>query len=100
MRLFDDAADKETALSELKERAQVLLPSACEAGHGLVWGEGSPYARIAIVGEAPGDKEDKLGRPFVDPAGILRQLDESWYRRLGEFRRDLALVADEVRKAA
>ncbi|MBI4446515.1 MAG: UdgX family uracil-DNA binding protein [Acidobacteria bacterium] len=39
-----------------------------------VFGEGSPRARIMLVGEQPGDKEDLEGRPFVGPAGrILAQ---------------------------
>ena len=37
----------------------------------LVWGDGSPEARILFVGEAPGATEDKSGRPFVGRAGQL-----------------------------
>jgi DNA polymerase len=36
-----------------------------------VFGEGPESARVAIVGEQPGDEEDKTGRPFVGPAGRL-----------------------------
>jgi DNA polymerase len=36
-----------------------------------VWGEGPPRARLMLVGEQPGDKEDLEGRPFVGPAGQL-----------------------------
>jgi uracil-DNA glycosylase len=36
-----------------------------------VGGEGPTTARMVLVGEAPGDEEDKIGRPFVGPAGIL-----------------------------
>jgi uracil-DNA glycosylase len=36
-----------------------------------VAGEGPRDARIAIVGEQPGDQEDLAGRPFVGPAGQL-----------------------------
>jgi DNA polymerase len=32
-------------------------------------GEGPARARIMMVGEQPGDQEDKQGRPFVGPAG-------------------------------
>ena len=35
-------------------------------------------AKIALVGEAPGDEEDKAGRPFVGPAG--RVLDGALQR--------------------
>jgi uracil-DNA glycosylase family protein len=37
-----------------------------------VFGEGSADARIVLVGEQPGDREDLEGHPFVGPAGILR----------------------------
>ena len=36
-----------------------------------VFGEGDPHAAIVLVGEQPGDEEDRAGRPFVGPAGRL-----------------------------
>jgi DNA polymerase len=36
-----------------------------------VFGEGNPKASIMLVGEQPGDQEDRLGHPFVGPAGKL-----------------------------
>jgi uracil-DNA glycosylase family protein len=36
-----------------------------------VFGEGSPRSAMVIVGEQPGDVEDRDGRPFVGPAGRL-----------------------------
>lgn len=39
-----------------------------------VLGEGNPQAEVMFIGEAPGQKEDELGRPFVGPAGQF--LDE------------------------
>ena len=39
-----------------------------------VFGDGPPDARCVMVGEQPGDTEDKAGKPFVGPAGNL--LDE------------------------
>jgi len=40
-------------------------------------GEGGSRARIMLVGEQPGDEEDKQGKPFVGPAGqLLRRLLE------------------------
>jgi DNA polymerase len=36
-----------------------------------VFGEGRPDARCVLVGEQPGDIEDRRGRPFVGPAGKL-----------------------------
>jgi DNA polymerase len=37
----------------------------------IVVGEGNPRARLAFVGEGPGEEEDIQGRPFVGPAGQL-----------------------------
>ncbi len=36
-----------------------------------VFGEGSLNASIILLGEVPGDEEDKQGHPFVGPAGRL-----------------------------
>ncbi|MEU6578589.1 UdgX family uracil-DNA binding protein [Streptomyces sp. NPDC046805] len=39
-----------------------------------VFGEGDPHARVLLLGEQPGDQEDRQGRPFVGPAGkVLEQ---------------------------
>lgn len=52
--------------------------SACPL-HGpatqTVFGEGPADAALVLVGEQPGDEEDRAGRPFVGPAG--RVLDEA-----------------------
>jgi DNA polymerase len=37
----------------------------------LVFADGDPGARIIFIGEAPGAEEDRIGRPFVGPAGQL-----------------------------
>ncbi|PWI42844.1 UdgX family uracil-DNA binding protein [Streptomyces sp. ICBB 8177] len=44
-----------------------------------VFGEGDAAARIVLLGEQPGDQEDRQGRPFVGPAGKLlaRALDDA-----------------------
>jgi len=49
---------------------------ACRACHlwepatQTVFGEGPVPARVMLIGEQPGDKEDLAGRPFVGPAGL------------------------------
>ena len=51
---------------------------ACDlwrTGTQTVFGEGPQVARLMLVGEQPGDREDIIGRPFVGPAG--RILDEA-----------------------
>jgi DNA polymerase len=40
-----------------------------------VFGEGASNARLMLVGEQPGDREDVAGHPFVGPAGQM--LDEA-----------------------
>ena len=58
-------------------RARVATCATCELCHTrtqTVFGVGDPHARLMIVGEAPGAEEDRLGEPFVGPAGQL--LDE------------------------
>jgi len=40
-----------------------------------VFGEGLKRARLMLVGEMPGDREDRQGKPFVGPAG--RELDKA-----------------------
>ncbi len=59
-------------LEVLKEAA--LSCRACDLWKGAtqtVFGEGSERAMVMMVGEQPGDQEDKQGRPFVGPAGQL-----------------------------
>jgi uracil-DNA glycosylase len=54
-----------------------------------VFGEGLVKARIVMVGEQPGDREDRLGHPFVGPAG--RELDHA-LERVGIDRRDVYIT--------
>jgi DNA polymerase len=42
-----------------------------QTGTQTVFGEGRAAARLVLVGEQPGDREDIEGRPFVGPAGRL-----------------------------
>lgn len=67
-------------LSGLREAA-----ASCRAcplwrtGTQTVFGEGRTRSEVVLVGEQPGDQEDKAGKPFVGPAGKLldRALAES-----------------------
>src|SRR5512135_3706983 len=59
-------------LEELREMARTCR--ACDLwkrATQTVFGEGSAGARLMLVGEQPGDREDLAGRPFVGPAGLL-----------------------------
>jgi uracil-DNA glycosylase len=52
-----------------------------------VFGEGARAADVMLVGEQPGDSEDREGRPFVGPAGRLldRGLDEAGIDRAATY---------------
>ncbi len=57
------------ALEEAVQRCRgcPLYVNATQA----VFGEGRRSARVMLVGEQPGDHEDRAGTPFVGPAGQL-----------------------------
>jgi DNA polymerase len=76
LRAPGDRADRARRLAELEARHAATCPHCLHAtGHTqLVFGEGAPDAEVAFIGEAPGETEDRLGRPFVGPAG--EKLDE------------------------
>lgn len=60
------------ALSELRTKALVCTScSLHERRTNVVFGEGNPNSPLVLVGEGPGDQEDKTGRPFVGRAGQL-----------------------------
>src|SRR5919106_2043882 len=46
-----------------------------KSGTQTVFGKGRRSARLMLVGEQPGDREDRKGEPFVGPAG--RALDDA-----------------------
>src|SRR5262244_3221486 len=55
-------------------RAQAAHCRACplwRPATQTVFVEGPDDARVMLVGEQPGDEEDRAGRPFVGPAGRL-----------------------------
>jgi uracil-DNA glycosylase len=81
--LLDSQSEPNDATPFLPERRSLSALREAAAGcHGChlwrgatqtVFGEGLKRARVMLVGEQPGDKEDLAGRPFVGPAG--RELD-------------------------
>jgi uracil-DNA glycosylase family 4 len=75
-----DFLPERTTLPSMREAVQGcrgcdLYKDATQA----VFGEGPGDARVVMVGEQPGDKEDLAGRPFVGPAGGLldRAIEEA-----------------------
>jgi DNA polymerase len=66
---FVPNTDDLTVLSDASQNCKGcdLYRNATQA----VFGGGSRDARVVLVGEQPGDQEDKTGQPFVGPAGRL-----------------------------
>jgi DNA polymerase len=63
---------REEAMEQL--RAQGLNCTRCDlykTGSQVVWGEGDVHAGIMLIGQGPGENEDKEGRPFVGPSGEM-----------------------------
>jgi uracil-DNA glycosylase family 4 len=86
-------ADRPT-LAEIREEMGDC--QRCKLGRtrtNLVFGEGSPQARLMFVGEAPGEEEDLQGRPFVGPAG---QVLNNMLFKLG-LRREDVYIANVVK---
>ena len=69
------AAPESDALAPLAAAASVCtLCRLHESRTHVVFGEGSGTAELVVVGEAPGQEEDRTGRPFVGRAGRLLDL--------------------------
>jgi uracil-DNA glycosylase len=80
MSTAEEFLPKKLTLNALEQAAQTcrgcgLYKDATQT----VFGRGRARARLMLVGEQPGDKEDKEGEPFVGPAGRLldRALEEA-----------------------
>ena len=79
-----DFLPERTTLRAMREAVQSCR--GCDLHHDAtqaVFGEGPDDARVVMVGEQPGDKEDRAGRPFVGPAGGLldRAIEEAGFSR-------------------
>ena len=69
--IFDMKVGREpTSLAELNKTIATAKPMV-RGGLKAVLGEGPIGAPLALVGEQPGDQEDRQGHPFVGPAGRL-----------------------------
>ena len=66
------AAETPATLSDLAQAVDgCRLCDLAEKRRTIVFGEGSPTARLMFIGEAPGAEEDRTGRPFVGQAGRI-----------------------------
>jgi len=65
-------AKSEEALERLRKEVEGCKKCSLWRGrNNVVFGEGSPNAKLILVGEAPGRNEDLQGKPFVGAAGQL-----------------------------
>lgn len=90
-RSHEGGDSKAAALEALRVRHDRECPhcTIATAHTRTVFGEGNPDAALLFVGEAPGETEDQLGRPFVGKAG--QKLDEM-IRALGLAREDVYIA--------
>ena len=95
LRAPGDRSGRAARLAEIAARHAAGCPHCTRAAGwtNLVFGEGAPDADVMFVGEAPGEVEDRLGRPFVGPAG--EKLDEM-IKAMG-LARDAVYVANVLK---
>lgn len=73
----DDPGGAEISSGYEELRTQALTCRRCglsETRTQVVFSDGNPRARLIVVGEAPGAREDETGRAFVGPAGKFLDL--------------------------
>jgi uracil-DNA glycosylase len=91
----DDVADSRirTLAALAKAEARCTRCPLYKHATQVVPGEGRADARLMLVGEQPGDKEDLVGKPFVGPAGAIldRALTDA------DIRRDTVFVTNAVK---
>jgi len=86
--------DKQAALRSLRDEIGDCKRCALSRERSnIVFGEGSPDARIMFIGEAPGREEDIQARPFVGEAGkLLTKLIEKMGEKTGFTRKDVYIA--------
>lgn len=90
-----NSGDRGEALEALRARHDRECPhcTVSTSHTRTVFGEGDPMSRLMFVGEAPGETEDREGRPFVGRAG--EKLDEM-IRAMG-LRREQVYIANVLK---
>lgn len=83
---LEEQIQQTSNLDQLKKISKDHLGSEVAEGEKLVFGEGATDAEVMLIGEAPGAKEAKSGRPFVGNAGKL----------LNQLLKDIGLEREQV----
>jgi uracil-DNA glycosylase len=69
---MSNAAERRENLEAVREVCVTCVACKLSATRRhVVFGEGDPDARLMVIGEGPGEEEDRTGRPFVGRAGQL-----------------------------
>ncbi|HYX75706.1 MAG TPA: uracil-DNA glycosylase, partial [Gaiellaceae bacterium] len=67
-----EAPDPSLALAAQEKALQgCTLCKLCQSRRTVVFGSGNPEAKLVVIGEGPGEEEDRQGKPFVGRAGQL-----------------------------
>lgn len=83
-----DWAALQTAVSECTACA------LCKTRQQAVFGVGNPHPELVVVGEAPGEEEDRQGEPFVGRAGKLL---DNMLAAIGEKRGERVFIANVLK---
>lgn len=86
-----NSGDKRSLLAALdaSEVRGCVKCRLCETRTNTVFGEGDADARIFVIGEGPGENEDRQGRPFVGRAG---ELLNKWIAAMGLLREQVFIA--------
>lgn len=93
-------AQRTTAIAALDWAALQASVTTCDAcplcasRTQTVFGVGNPHADLVVVGEAPGEEEDRLGEPFVGRAGKLL---DNMLAAIREKRGDRVFIANVLK---
>jgi uracil-DNA glycosylase family 4 len=89
--------DKAAALGALQQAwSDCRSCGLCEGRNSVVFGYGNPNAQVMIIGEAPGETEDRQGLPFVGLTGQL--LDQ--FLGYASAREEVKLLVETINRAA
>ncbi len=69
--LFDGPGPKKTLIQIRTDLGDCRRCKLAETRKNIVFGQGHPYTKLMLIGEAPGEREDETGIAFVGRAGEL-----------------------------